>query len=194
MKKIILASRNEDKIKELRQLLQPFNIELKSALDFSNLGEVVEDKQTLEGNALKKARYVYQKTKLPSLADDTGLEVDALNGRPGVYSARYAEKNASYQENVNKLLGEMRGVPDNERSAQFRTVVALVTEKQEQTFEGICRGKIIKEERGTAGFGYDPIFKSNGYQKTFAELSNGEKNKISHRARALQKFVEWLKG
>lgn len=192
MTTIVLASQNRDKIIELRQTLEPLNIELKSALEFPFLEEVVEDKDTLEGNALKKARYVYAMTQLPSLADDTGLEVDALDGRPGVYSARYAGEKVSYQENVDKLLGEMGCVEDGKRAAQFRTVVAFVTDKGEYTFEGVCTGQILDKEQGDGGFGYDPVFRPNGFRKTFAELAKGEKNNISHRGQAVQKFIEWL--
>lgn len=191
MKEITLASRNEDKIEELRQTLAPLNIALNSALDFAHLGEVIEDKETLEGNALKKARYVFQKTELPALADDTGLEVEALNNRPGVYSARYAGENATYQENVDKLLNEL--ADKQQRKAQFRTVAAFVTETGYHTFEGICQGAITREEMGSDGFGYDPVFMPLAYQKTFSQLSKKEKNKISHRGKAIQKFMEWLK-
>ncbi len=191
MDKLVLATRNTNKIEEMKSLVSGLGIEVYSALDFSELEDVDEDQPTLDGNALKKARYVYSVTGLPSLSDDTGLEVSALNGAPGVYSARYAGENASYQDNVDKLLVEMKGKP--ERAAQFRTVLALVTDGQEHTFEGICKGEIISEEKGTAGFGYDPVFQPEGYQTTFAEFDASEKNKISHRGRAVQKFVEFLK-
>tara|TARA_R110002096_G_scaffold434800_1_gene657894 strand:- start:1223 stop:1801 length:579 start_codon:yes stop_codon:yes gene_type:complete len=191
MDKLVLATRNTNKIEEMKSLVSGLGIEVYSALDFSELEDVDEDQPTLDENALKKARYVYSVTGLPSLSDDTGLEVSALNGAPGVYSARYAGENASYQDNVDKLLVEMKGKP--ERAAQFRTVLALVTDGQEHTFEGICKGEIISEEKGTAGFGYDPVFQPEGYQTTFAEFDASEKNKISHRGRAVQKFVEFLK-
>ncbi len=193
MQKIILASRNEDKIKELRAALGPLNLELQSALNFPSLKEVEEDRNTLEGNALKKARYVYQETGLPALADDTGLEVDALDGRPGVYSARYASETATYQDNLEKLLDELAGVDLKDRGAQFRTALVLVTKKETHTFEGICRGTIIKQPKGGGGFGYDPVFQPDGYEETFAEVDAGIKNKISHRGRAIEKFVEWVK-
>lgn len=193
MHTIVLASRNKDKIKELRQTLSPLGITLKSTYDFPRLSEVVEDKETLEGNAIKKAAYVFQETGLPSLADDTGLEVEALNGRPGVYSARYSGENATYQQNVEKLLNELSNVPKKERRARFRTVAAFVTEANTHTFEGVCRGIITKKEHGTGGFGYDPVFRPNGYRKTFAQLPAEEKNKISHRSEAIQKFIAWLK-
>lgn len=189
---IVLASRNKHKIEELRETLAPLGIELKSSYDFPNLKEVVEDKSTLKGNALKKARYVFRETGLPALSDDTGLEVDALEGRPGVYSARYAGESATYQDNTNKLLDELSGVDMKSRGARFRTVVALVTENDFYTFEGICRGTILREERGDKGFGYDPVFCPEGYDKTFAELDAGTKNKISHRGKAIEKLREFI--
>lgn len=193
MNKLILASRNRHKIRELRETLAGLDITLHAAPDFPRLREVEEDQPTLEGNALKKARYVYEETGLPALADDTGLEVDALDGRPGVYSARYAGESASYQDNVDKLLAELAGVDMKDRKAQFRTVVALVSDEGTHTFEGICRGIILTEERGNKGFGYDPVFQPEGYEQTFAELDSDVKNKISHRGRAVQKLYEWLK-
>ena len=190
-KEILLASANPHKIEELEQILIPLGITLKSARDYPDGEEVDEDQPSLEGNALKKARYWHQKTGLPSLSDDTGLEVDALSGAPGVHSARYAGNNASYLQNTEKLLSEMNG--QKNRSAQFRTVIAFVDGKgREHLFEGVCRGTIISEPRGDKGFGYDPVFVPDGYERTFAELSSEEKNLISHRGRALKKFVEFL--
>lgn len=193
MDTIVLASRNEHKIEELRATLAPLGIELKSTYDFPDLEEVEEDQDTLEGNALKKARYVHKQTGLSALSDDTGLEVDALNGRPGVFSARYAGENASYQDNVDKLLDELAGVPMERRGAQFRTVAAFVTDNGKYTFEGVCRGMIISEERGSGGFGYDPVFLPAAYSETFAELDPETKNKISHRGKVIQKFIDFLK-
>ncbi|MDZ7772370.1 MAG: RdgB/HAM1 family non-canonical purine NTP pyrophosphatase [Balneolaceae bacterium] len=192
MDTIVLASRNEHKIAELRELLKPLGIRLRPASDFEGLGEVEEDRPTLEGNALKKARYVHGETGLPALADDTGLEVDALDGRPGVYSARYAGQDARDEDNVTKLLEELAGVAQDDRGAQFRTVVAFVHPSSTHTFEGVCRGAILEERRGEKGFGYDPVFRPEGYRETFAELEAGEKNRISHRGRALQAFLDWL--
>ncbi len=192
MQQIVLASRNQDKIEELRSTLKAYDLELKSALDFPALKEVEEDRETLEGNALKKARYVHQETGLPALADDTGLEVDALDGRPGVYSARYARESSSYQENVTKLLDELAGVAQKDRDAQFRTVVAFVAHAGKHAFEGICRGTILTETRGSGGFGYDPVFQPEGYEQTFGELDAETKNEISHRAKAVQKFCDWV--
>jgi len=193
VKTLVLASRNKDKIKELQHILIDLGIELKSALDFGDLEEVAEDAETLEGNALKKANYVHKMTGLPAVADDTGLEVDALDGAPGVYSARYAGEDVTYQDNLNKLLQEMKDVENGQRDARFRTVVAFVNDDTTSTFEGICPGNILKESKGNGGFGYDPVFQPEGYEKTFAELSPEEKNKISHRGKAIREFVEWLK-
>lgn len=192
MDTIVLASRNKHKIEELRSTLAPLGITLKSSYDFPDLEEVIEDKPTLEGNALKKARYVHEQTGLTALSDDTGLEVAALDGRPGVYSARYAGESASYQDNVDKLLDELSDVDDNDRDARFRTVVALVMDEGEYTFEGICSGEILTEERGDGGFGYDPVFRPDGYEQTFAELDIKIKNEISHRGKAVAKFYKWL--
>jgi len=192
MTTIVLASRNKDKIAELRSTLAPLGITLKSTYDFPALEEVIEDKSTLEGNALKKARYVFDETGLPTLSDDTGLEVDALDGRPGVFSARYAGESSSYQDNVDKLLAEMDGVATNDRGAQFRTVAAFITNDNEYTFEGICRGQILTEKRGDKGFGYDPVFRPDGFEQTFAELDTETKNAISHRGKAVQKFTDFL--
>src|SRR6056297_2346010 len=186
IKKLVIASRNDHKILEMEQLLSPLGIEVLSTKDFPNLEEVVEDRPTLKGNALKKARYVAAQTNLPALSDDTGLEVEALNGEPGVYSARYAGPSASYEDNVIKLLDELSGKEN--RKARFRTIVALVDGDKEFTFEGICNGKIIEEQRGSEGFGYDPIFIPADYEYTFAELDSSKKNLISHRGKAVEKF------
>ena len=190
MSSLILASRNPHKIIELQDLLTGTSLRVLSALDFDNLEEVEEDALTLEGNALKKARYTALATGMPCLADDTGLEVDALNGAPGVYSARYAGPNASYEDNVEKLLLELA---DKEyRTAQFRTVIAFVDGTNEWLFEGICKGFISHKKYGSGGFGYDPIFIPDQYKQTFAELDSKEKNLISHRGLAMKKAVEFL--
>lgn len=187
---ILLASANPHKVAELRQILEKYGIELKSTRDFPEGKEVDEDQPTLEGNALKKARYWNRLTGLPALADDTGLEVEALNGAPGVYSARYAGENVTYTQNVEKLLRELGG--SRNRQSQFRTVIAYVDGGLEHCFEGVCRGEITTEPKGEKGFGYDPVFYPEGFRKTFAELDAAEKNSISHRGRALQKFLEFL--
>lgn len=189
---IVLASGNPHKIEELGELLDNLGIELKSTLHYPDAGEVVEDRPDLEGNALKKARHWNEKTGLPALADDTGLEVDALEGAPGVCSARYAGENVSYEENTQKLLREMKGISG--RTAQFRTVIAFIAHSgEEHLFEGVCRGEIIRDKRGEKGFGYDPVFRPEGFERTFAELSSDEKNRVSHRGKATQKFIDYLK-
>lgn len=188
---LFLASGNPHKIEELQQILKPLGIQLKSTLDYPDAPEVVEDQPDLKGNALKKAQFWYDKTGLPSIADDTGLEVNALNGAPGVYSARYAGENGTYQDNVDKLLKELDG--EKNRSAQFRTVIAYINSDKNHLFEGVCKGEILAEEKGSKGFGYDPIFQPEGYEKTFAELDAEEKNKISHRGKALEKFLDFVK-
>ena len=191
IKSLVLASRNADKIKELQLGLEALGVEVKSSLDFPSLEDVDEDANTLEGNAYKKAEYTYRMTGLPSLADDTGLEVDALNGEPGVFSARYAGENVTYADNVKKLLKEL-GTKHN-RDARFRTVVCLVCDEGVFTFQGVCDGTILDHTMGTGGFGYDPVFKPIGYDKTFAELTPEIKNEISHRGKAIKQFVNFLK-
>ncbi len=193
MKKIVLATQNPHKVQELNEMLSDLDIHFVAATEFPELVEVEEDGETLQDNALKKARYVAVKTGLPALADDTGLEVKALNGKPGVYSARYAGENVTYQDNVLKLLRKMSSITDiNKRKAQFRTVVAFVNDGEELLFEGKCEGRILPEQRGQSGFGYDPVFLPDGFDKTFAEMDLEEKNKISHRGRAIALFSEWL--
>jgi len=188
MKKLFLASGNIHKIEEMSDVLNPHGIELHSTRDYPDVPEPEEDQPTLEGNALKKARYWFDITGLPSLADDTGLEVEALNGKPGVYSARYAGEKATYNDNVEKLLTELSGKTN--RKAMFRTVIAYVSADEEKLFEGVCKGNITEEKKGEKGFGYDPIFLPDGYTQTFAELSSSEKNKISHRGIAVQSFIK----
>lgn len=190
MKTLFLASANRHKVEELKTMLEPLNYKLKSVLDHSGVDAVEEDQATLEGNALKKARFWHQHTGLPALADDTGLEVAALDGAPGVISARYAGETATYEDNVVKLLDKMKG--QTNRKARFRTVIALVDDT-EQLFEGVCEGEILGHPRGEGGFGYDPVFQPDGYKETFAELSLMEKNSISHRGKALQRAVEYLR-
>ena len=190
IREIVLASRNPHKIEELKHLLQTQGVELKSALDFPDLKDVIEDKDTLEGNALKKSHYVFEQTGIPALSDDTGLEVDALNGAPGVYSARYAGEHASYADNVSKLLNELASAQN--RDARFRTAMAFVTADGYRIFEGKVEGQIIKEPRGEQGFGYDPVFLPHGFDLTFAEMNQNEKAGISHRGRAVQAFMDYL--
>jgi len=194
---IVIASRNEHKVEEIRKLLTGLAVEVLSLKEFPNAPEVEEDGDTFQANALKKARVISRFTGLAALADDSGLEVDCLRGKPGVRSARFAGEHASDAENNKKLLAYLAGVPREHRTAQFRSVIALVSPKgAERLVEGVCRGVIIEEERGSGGFGYDPLFLVPHLGKTFAELSMEEKNRISHRGRALQQVVpiirEWL--
>ncbi len=190
---IVIASRNKKKIEELRRILQGLPIEILSVDDFPHLEEVIEDGNSFEENALKKARYVYQTTGLPALADDSGLEVEALGGKPGVFSARYAGKNATDEENVKKLLIEMKEIPEDKRNARFVCCIAFVSSKgEEKVFWGYAKGKITREPRGKLGFGYDPVFIPEGYKLTFAELLPEEKDRLSHRRKALDKLKKYL--
>jgi len=184
--KIILATRNPHKLEEIRAIFNAGHLDVCSALDFPDIPDTIEDRDTFEGNAIKKAQELCDATGIMALADDSGLEVDALNGAPGVYSARYAGEPCDYAANNDKLLRELHGKEN--RTARFRTVIALARPNEDPiTVEGICPGIIIDQLRGEHGFGYDPLFVPDGFSETFAELSAETKNKISHRARALAK-------
>lgn len=190
MKQIVFATNNKNKLREIREIMS----DLYEVLSLDDIGcheEIVEDADTIEGNAKIKADFVTNKYHVDCFADDTGLEVEALNGAPGVYSARYAGEHCSYQDNVNKMLNAMKGKTN--RKAAFRTVIALNFDGKSYTFEGRCDGQIIETQRGTDGFGYDPIFMPNGFSQTFAEMSHEEKNAISHRGRATQKLIDFLR-
>ena len=191
--KLRLATQNHDTVLEMRAALNGLEAERLSAADMPELSEVVEDTPTLEGNAIKKAETLFQITGIPSIADDTGLEVAALKGAPGVFSSRYSGPNATYADNVRKLLRELHGVPQNARNARFRTVIAFANTSGTKTVEGTCEGEIITEPRGNTGFGYDPVFLYKPVGKTFAEMPVAEKNKISHRGKALQKLAVLLR-
>jgi len=184
--KIILATHNIDKRKELLHSLSELNIQLLTLDKFPKVGEIIEDGDTLTENALIKARTVHQITGLPAISDDTGLEVDALNGAPGIYSARYAGENCSYADNVNKLLREMQSIPHEERGARFRTTMAFVHDDTELIAHGVVEGRITEEAKGVGGFGYDPVFYHPVEEKTFAEMNVENKNKISHRGIAIR--------
>ena len=189
--KIVFATNNSHKLEEIRQILGE-SIEVLSLADINCHEDIPETAPTIEGNAMMKARYVYDKYGTPCFADDTGLEVEALDGAPGVYSARYAGSEGHDSEaNMRKLLHELEGKEN--RRAQFRTVIALIEQKDGKpvahTFEGKIEGHISDEKRGTSGFGYDPIFVPEGYEQSFAELGNEIKNKISHRARAVARLA-----
>jgi XTP/dITP diphosphohydrolase len=188
--KLVFASNNKNKIKEI-QLLVPNSIEIVSLEDIGCTEEIPETADTIEGNAILKANYITEKYGYDCFADDTGLEVEALNGAPGVYSARYAGDQKDANDNMNKLLSELKN--STNRKANFKTVIALNLNGKQNLFTGIVNGKIIEEKIGTNGFGYDPIFVADGYEKTFAELSIEEKSKISHRGIAVKQFVEFLK-
>jgi len=191
--KLLLATRNEDKIVEIKQLLHGFDFTIQALSDYVDLPETIEDRDSLKGNAIKKAKEAFQQTGIPTLADDTGLEVDALDGRPGVYSARYAWEDATYTDNVDKLLEELEGVTGKERSARFRTVAALKIKSKVYLFDGVCEGRITDDLTVQKGFGYDPVFKPEGYDNTFAEMDAETKNQISHRGRAFKKVVAFLR-
>ena len=190
--KLILATRNPGKVREIRALLGDLALEIIDLGSFLELPEVIEDGQTLEQNSIKKARTIFQATKLPALADDSGLEVQALGMRPGVFSARYAGDHASFADNNRKLMDELKGIPEQLRSARFRCVAAFVAEGVEHLTEGICEGLVASQLRGVYGFGYDPLFIPNGFQQSFAELPPEVKNKISHRAKAFQAMQRFL--
>ena len=188
-KKFVFATNNAHKLEEVTAILGD-KIELLSMKDIHCHADIPETADTLEGNALLKARYIFENYNMDCFADDTGLEVEALNGAPGVYSARYAGDAHNSEANMRKLLQDMEGIEN--RKAQFRTVFALIINGKEHLFEGIVKGEITKHRCGSSGFGYDPVFQPEGYDKTFAELGNDIKNKISHRALAIQKLCEFL--
>lgn len=188
--KLVFATNNQHKLKELQAILGD-HFELLSLKNIGCFEEIPEDYPTLEENARQKAFHIYEKYGYSCFADDTGLEIDALNGEPGVYSARYAGEAKDPQANMDKVLEKLQNTEN--RKARFRTVISLILDGEEKQFEGIVEGEITREKRGDSGFGYDPVFLPNGYKNTFAEMDLSEKNKISHRARAVQKLVEYLK-
>lgn len=186
---LLFATNNKNKIKEIASHISS-KINLLGLEDIGCKDELPETQDTLEGNALQKARFVHDNYKVNCFSDDTGLEVEALDGRPGVYSARYAGEQKSAEDNMDKILGEMKQFEN--RKAKFRTVIALIFDGKEFLFEGFIEGKITYEKKGGKGFGYDPIFIPDGSQMTFAEMNLDEKNKISHRALAVNKLVNFL--
>lgn len=193
MKQLVVATRNQGKIVEITALLTGLVDHVSSAADFIDFPETIEDGDTFEENALKKAREAASFSGLPALADDSGLVVDALNGRPGVFSARYAGDGAGDAANNTRLLEECRNVPDEHRQAAFVCVLAFVTpEGVERLFTGRVAGRILSAPRGEGGFGYDPLFLVDGFDCSMAELELAEKNRVSHRARAFMKFREYL--
>ncbi|MCL1616017.1 non-canonical purine NTP diphosphatase [Bacteroides sp. ET71] len=189
MKKFVFATNNIHKLEEVEAIIGK-KIEIFSLKDIGCVTDIPETSDTLEGNALQKARFIYEKYHKDCFADDTGLEVEALGGAPGVYSARYAGEAHNSEANMRKLLLELEGVEN--RKARFRTVFALILNGKEHLFEGIVNGEITKTRRGMSGFGYDPIFVPDGYTQTFAEMGDALKNKISHRAIGVQKLCKFL--
>nr|WP_320020566.1 non-canonical purine NTP diphosphatase [uncultured Draconibacterium sp.] len=188
--KFVFATNNKHKLEELQAILGD-QFTLLSLTDIECFDEIPEEQPTLEGNASQKAYYIYDKFGMNCFADDTGLEIKALNGEPGVYSARYAGEDKNSEANMKKVLEKLTKI--NEREARFRTVISLVIDGEEKQFEGIVNGEILTEKRGDSGFGYDPIFKPEGLDQSFAEMGLEDKNKISHRGRAVQKLVDYLK-
>src|SRR5690625_2596149 len=189
--KIVFATHNKNKLKEVQGFL-PDTIELLSLEDIDCKEPIEETENTLEGNAALKASYVFEKYGYPCFADDTGLEVVALDGKPGIYSARFAGANATDADNRKKLLEDLSNVTN--KTARFRTVIALQLSKEEiRCFEGICEGEILEAERGDQGFGYDSIFQPKGYDKSFAEMDLDAKNVISHRGKAIKRLASYFK-
>ena len=189
--KLLFATNNRHKIREISDIISN-NFTIIGLADVNITEDIPEEADTLADNALFKARYVHERTGMNVFADDTGLEVEALGGEPGVYSARYAGEGKSFDDNINKLLNRLEGV--KERKARFRTVIALILDNMEYMFEGSVEGEILSERKGTGGFGYDPVFRAAGYDQTFAEMPLSEKNRISHRAVAMRKLLNFLEG
>ncbi|MCD6346989.1 MAG: non-canonical purine NTP diphosphatase [Bacteroidales bacterium] len=188
-KKLVFATNNSHKLREIKEILSQ-DYDIISLADINIREEIPEDEDSIEGNAMQKARYIHEKSGLDCFADDTGLEVEALGGAPGVYSARYAGENASFEDNMDKLLDALGSTA--QRMASFRTAIALIIDKKEFVFFGRVDGKILENKTGKGGFGYDPIFLPDGYSQSFAEMPPDEKNSISHRGRAVQKLVQFL--
>ena len=188
MRKLIFATNNSNKLKEIRKSI--LNLEIISLTDLNLNEDIPETGITLKENALQKAQFIHNKTGLNCFADDTGLEIEALNNRPGVYSARYAGENCSAEDNIKKVLLELK--ESNNRKATFKTVIALILNNKTHYFEGEVKGIILSEKTGNEGFGYDPIFKPVGFKNSFAQMSIEQKNKISHRGIAVKKLIEFL--
>ncbi|MGB0805863.1 MAG: RdgB/HAM1 family non-canonical purine NTP pyrophosphatase [Salibacteraceae bacterium] len=186
---LIFATNNEHKLQELKQAVP--HLSLKGLKEAGIFEDIPETGSTLKANALIKARFLYDKLGVDCFADDTGLEVESLEGRPGVFSARYAGEQASFSDNNEKLLKELKNKAN--RKAQFKTVICLILTGKEYYFEGICKGEILKDYSGTDGFGYDPIFQPVGFNQSFAQMSMDQKNAISHRGLAVKKLIEFLK-
>ncbi len=189
-RKLVFATNNRHKLEEIRDVTGN-RVELLSLSELGFSGEIPEEADTLEGNAAQKAFHIYDRYRVNCFADDTGLEIDSLNGAPGVYSARYAGEKCTFDDNINKVLHLLEGI--RERKARFRTVIALVEDGNLLTFEGMIPGVITTARKGTGGFGYDPVFMPDGFDRTFAEMTMAEKNRISHRALAVEKLISHIK-
>lgn len=190
--KIVLATHNKDKCKEMMAALADLDIELLSLSDFPQVGEIIEDGETLTENAIIKAKTVFEITGIPAISDDTGLLVNALDGAPGIYSARYAGEDATYADNVEKLVREMKNIPLENRGAQFQTTMVYIDKDKELIADGVVKGKITSTPKGVGGFGYDPLFYIPEQEKTFAEMTIEQKNQISHRGIALRNLKRIL--
>ncbi len=191
--KILLATKNPGKIREMNRLFKNTGIDFMGLNKLKEVPDVLEDGRTYHENAFKKAITFYNLASMPTLAEDSGIEVDLLNGAPGIFSARFAGENATDRENTEKLLELLRGAPEEKRTARFVSVLCLIVNGTPYFFEGEVRGRIIEQPRGESGFGYDPVFVPEGYDRTFAELGDDVKNRISHRAAAIEKLKDFLK-
>ena len=190
MKKIVIASSNKYKVSEISIKIQKFYDEVLSLKDFPEIGEIIENGKTIEENSFIKSRTAFHHTNIASIADDTILEVDKLNGEPGLFTARYAGQNASYEDNMAKLLQKLDDIDDDLRTARFRTIISFVDGINDFYVEGVMEGKILKSKVGNNGFGYDPIFYSTEFDLSLAEMDSDVKNQVSHRGIAIQKFIK----
>ena len=193
MKKIVIASSNNHKVSEISVKIQPFFDKILSLSDFPEIGEIIEDGNTIEENSFKKSRASFEHTNIASIADDTTLEVDALNGDPGLFTARYAGEKATYEENMTKLLDNLDGIEDSLRTARFRTIISFVDGKNDFHVEGRLEGRILNKKIGNNGFGYDPIFQSTEFKMSLAEMDSKSKNEVSHRGLAIKNFISKIR-
>ena len=193
MKKIVIASSNNHKVSEISVKIQPFFDKILSLSDFPEIREIIEDGNTIEENSFKKSRASFEHTNIASIADDTTLEVDALNGDPGLFTARYAGEKATYEENMTKLLDNLDGIEDSLRTARFRTIISFVDGKNDFHVEGRLEGRILNKKIGNNGFGYDPIFQSTEFKMSLAEMDSKLKNEVSHRGLAIKNFISKIR-
>ncbi len=193
MKKIVIASSNNHKVSEISVKIQPFFDKILSLSDFPEIGEIIEDGNTIEENSFKKSRASFEHTNIASIADDTILEVDALNGDPGLFTARYAGEKATYEENMTKLLDNLDGIEDSLRTARFCTIISFVDGKNDFHVEGRLEGRILNKKIGNNGFGYDPIFHSTEFKMSLAEMDSKLKNEVSHRGLAIKNFISKIR-